>query len=259
MKRAGIRVAGIVQGVGFRPFVYRLAHKYQLNGWVLNDEKGVWIEVEGSADQFTQFITAVKAEAPAMAMIADLQVISLPVQGDDAFVIKPSPVATKRFAFISPDIATCPDCQSELQNPVNRRFGYAFTNCTNCGPRYSIIKDVPYDRPQTTMQPFAMCADCQAEYDVPTDRRFHAQPNACAICGPSYRLLNSKGQELLDADPLKTAHQLIKNGAVFAVKGIGGYHLVCDAKNETAVATLRSRKVREDKPFALMCGSLAKV
>ena len=259
MKRAGIRVAGIVQGVGFRPFVYRLAQQYKLNGFVLNDEKGVWIEVEGEAAAITSFVTALSTEKPAMSMIADLQRTSLPVQGEDTFVIKPSPAATQRFAFISPDIATCPDCQHELQNSADRRFGYAFTNCTNCGPRYSIIKDVPYDRPQTTMQPFAMCAQCQAEYDVPSDRRFHAQPNACAICGPSYCLLDSKGKEIPSADPLKAAHELIKNGAVFAVKGIGGYHLICDAKSETAVTTLRSRKVREDKPFALMCGSLAKV
>lgn len=259
MKRAGIRVAGIVQGVGFRPFVYRLAQQYKLNGFVLNDEKGVWIEVEGEEAVITNFIIALDAEKPAMSMIADLQTVALSVQGEDSFVIKPSPAAKQRFAFISPDIATCPDCRRELQSVADRRFGYAFTNCTNCGPRYSIIKDVPYDRPQTTMQPFVMCKDCQAEYDDPMDRRFHAQPNACETCGPSYRLLDSKGQVIPSDNPLKSARDLIKNGAILAVKGIGGYHLICDARNETAVATLRSRKIREDKPFALMGGSLSQV
>lgn len=258
MKRAGIRIAGIVQGVGFRPFVYRLAEKYSLNGFVFNDEKGVWVEVEGEEAQIASFIDALHTEKPAMSMIAQLKKTALPVLGEDSFVIKPSPAAKQRSAFISPDIAVCSDCRRELLDAADRRYGYAFINCTNCGPRYSIIKDVPYDRPQTTMKPFVMCPDCQAEYDNPIDRRFHAQPNACETCGPSYRLLRNQGQEINSADPVQAAHEQIKNGAVIAVKGIGGYHLVCDAKNETAVAALRSRKIREDKPFALMCGSLAK-
>lgn len=259
MKRAGIRVTGIVQGVGFRPFVYRLAQEYKLHGFVLNDEKGVWIEVEGEETVIENFVKALKERKPAMAMIADLVQSELTLQSEKDFVIQESQAAKKRFAFISPDLATCPDCRRELKHAEDRRYGYAFTNCTNCGPRYSIIKDVPYDRPKTTMEPFRMCRDCQREYEDPLNRRFHAQPNACAVCGPSYCLLDQKGQTIKCNDPLKEARARIKDGAVFAIKGIGGYHLVCDATNKVAVTALRTRKIREDKPFAVMCGSLAKI
>jgi len=259
MKRVGIRVTGIVQGVGFRPFVYRLARQYELQGWVLNDEKGVLIEIQGTGTALKNFMEDLSVKAPAMAKIEEVVTKFIALQADGDFIIKESISSAGRATFISPDIATCSDCRHDLSDPKNRRLGYAFTNCTNCGPRYSIIKDVPYDRPQTTMKPFVMCKSCQAEYDNPEDRRFHAQPNACPQCGPLYELLDQNGNEITVTDPVQRAHFFIKQGSILAVKGIGGYHLACDAKNSFAVKTLRSRKIREDKPFAVMCGSIEAV
>ncbi|MBU2702374.1 hydrogenase maturation protein HypF [Sporomusaceae bacterium BoRhaA] len=258
MKRIQISITGIVQGVGFRPFVYNLAQRYKLGGWVLNDASGVQVEVEGDSGALDDFVASLKIEAPAQAVITDMIVMPQPARSETLFEIKPSRMSAARSTFVSPDIATCSDCRREIADPNNRRFGYAFTNCTNCGPRYSIITDVPYDRMRTTMGEFTMCPACQAEYNDPNNRRFHAQPNACPICGPSYRLLTQQAREL-EGDPLLAARRLINDGAILAVKGIGGYHLVCDATNDKAVSALRNRKVREEKPFAVMCGSLETV
>jgi len=255
MKRMRISIAGIVQGVGFRPFVYNLARRYHLAGWVLNDAGGVVIEAEGDSAGLADFVAGLENEAPPLAVISDVVLKPLPPGGDREFIIRPSRGSTAPLALTSPDVATCPDCRRELGDPRDRRFGYPFTNCTNCGPRYTIITGVPYDRPRTTMKDFTMCPACQAEYDDPANRRFHAQPNACPVCGPAYRLLDRHSRPL-PGDPFSEARRLVGDGAVLAVKGIGGYHLACDAGNNQAVATLRARKVREDKPFAVMCGSL---
>lgn len=257
MKRAGIRVTGIVQGVGFRPFIYRLAGEYALTGWVLNDEKGVWIEAEGEVAALQAFAAAIGPQAPPMAVVDSVGVSELALQGDSAFLIRPSVASRQKSAGISPDIATCEECRQELQDPANRRFGYAFTNCTNCGPRYSIIKGVPYDRPATTMARFRLCPACRAEYDDPLNRRFHAQPNACGDCGPDYQLLDQTGDLLPGREALAKARQVVMDGRILAIKGIGGYHLACDGRNAAAVAELRRRKSREEKPFAVMAGSLA--
>lgn len=259
MKRAGIRVAGIVQGVGFRPFIYRLAKSCQLTGFVRNDEQGVWIEAEGKSEDLKEFSQRIAVEAPAMAKITSCQETELNPCGDTEFLITKSIDGGHKAAYISPDIAICEDCRREIADPNNRRYGYAFTNCTNCGPRYSIIKDIPYDRPLTTMKDFQMCPFCRDEYEDPLDRRFHAQPNACGSCGPRYTLYDSQGKCFSGEDLLKKVRTLIRQGKILALKGIGGYHLVCDARCSEAVKTLRARKIREDKPFAVMGGSLQAV
>jgi len=255
MQRLMIHIQGIVQGVGFRPFVYNLARRLQLGGWVLNNSQGVQLEIEGNNENVATFLAELRISAPPLAVIDEVIVTQCPLQGQHDFHIQYSRENTKKTAWISPDIATCVDCQQEIREKNNSRYQYAFTNCTNCGPRYSIIKDVPYDRITTTMDKFSMCVACQAEYDDPSNRRFHAQPNACPICGPQYRLVNQGGEWIRD-DVLTTTRRLVAAGRIVAMKGIGGYHLACDARNEQAVKRLRSRKVREDKPFAVMCGSL---
>lgn len=257
MKRLNIRITGIVQGVGFRPFVYNLAQRWQLGGFIRNNAAGVEIEVEGPANAAAAFAAALAAEAPPLAHIDEIAVREIPPQGDRSFAIKGSAGAAVKTALVSPDVATCADCIRELKDPADRRYRYPFINCTNCGPRYSIIKDVPYDRSATTMAGFAMCSQCRSEYDNPADRRFHAQPNACGRCGPACTLLDNQGHATAGtADLFAETRRLIAGGAIVAVKGIGGYHLACDAYNEQAVQTLRRRKIREDKPFAVMCGSL---
>lgn len=258
MQRLTIHIKGIVQGVGFRPFVYNLARRYQLSGWVLNNSMGVEIQIEGSSQKVALFLQDVKAKAPPLAVIDDIMVIPCELVGEKEFSIKCSIGQANKAALVSPDVATCADCQRELSDPTDRRYRYAFTNCTSCGPRYSIIKDVPYDRAATTMDTFPMCADCQAEYNDPANRRFHAEPNACPACGPAYRLLNKAG-EIIDGDVFNKTKKIITAGHIVAIKGIGGYHLACDAKHEQAVVSLRSRKIREDKPFAVMCGSIEKI
>lgn len=253
LKRYKIRVRGIVQGVGFRPFIYRLAKEHNLTGYVLNDSEGVLIEAQG--EQLEQFLKGIKLLAPPASFVSDIDVKNLPLSGEEIdFIIKASPKAVERETLISPDLAICDDCRREINDKNNRRYRYAFTNCTNCGPRFSIVQDVPYDRKNTTMKDFIMCDECLAEYENPLNRRFHAQPNACEICGPHYRLFGET--EIICDDVIAKAHDLIKQGAIVAVKGIGGYHLACDAFNSEAVAKLRQRKIREDKPFAVMATNM---
>ncbi|MBP2635959.1 MAG: hypF [Firmicutes bacterium] len=255
-----LTISGIVQGVGFRPFVYNLAGKYAITGWVANNAGGVEIVAEGDQQGIAGFIEALNTQAPPLAVIDSITVQYCQPCGYGEFQIKTSVTDTAKTALISPDIATCHRCQEELRGPDDRRYRYPFINCTNCGPRFSIITDIPYDRPTTTMRNFVMCPACQAEYDNPTDRRFHAQPNACPVCGPAYRLLDAQGCPVdQEQDVFLQAQEQLAAGKILAIKGIGGYHLAVNAKNQAAVSRLRSRKVREDKPFAVMAGSLAAV
>jgi len=254
-----IEISGIVQGVGFRPFVYQLARRYQLKGQVANTSAGVRIHVEGAQNHIDQFFSDLKSKAPPLAQLT--RISRLPGQTGDFsdFSISPSENGTLRSTLISPDIGVCEDCRAEMYDPQDRRHGYAFINCTNCGPRYTIIDDIPYDRPNTSMKPFAMCEDCQAEYDDPGNRRFHAQPNACPVCGPKLQLLNNQRDELDASDPVQQTIELLKNGNIVAIKGLGGFHLAVDAENREAVARLRQRKHRAEKPFALMSRDTAAV
>jgi hydrogenase maturation protein HypF len=238
---------GIVQGVGFRPFLYKLARELSLGGHVRNSSAGLTAEVEGDAAAVESFVRRAASEAPPLAWVQEVQTAELPATGEQEFAIGESQEVTGEFALISPDVATCEACLGDMADPGNRRFGYPFTNCTNCGPRYTIVEDIPYDRPNTTMSAFRMCAACQAEYEDPRDRRFHAQPNACPVCGPSL------------SAPVEEAIRHLAEGRIVALKGLGGFHLACDARNEAAVALLRARKRRSDKPFALMCRDLEAV
>lgn len=255
---------GVVQGVGFRPFIYGLAARHKLTGWVLNASSGVDIEVQGPAAAIEAFQQAISTEAPRLARIDRVVGEAIAPNGHEAgFAIRHSE-ADSGISLVSPDVATCPDCLREILDPADRRYRYAFTNCTNCGPRYTIIEAMPYDRPQTTMRAFEMCPLCQAEYEDPADRRFHAQPNACPVCGPhvelvaSAALLGEIGAAELD-DDIAQAAALLREGRIVAVKGLGGFHLACDATDEAAVARLRERKRRPDKPFAVMMATLDEV
>ena len=261
-----IRVRGVVQGVGFRPFVYRLARKHGLAGWVFNHSGGVEIEVEGLEAALAAFTHDLEAKAPPLARIEHVEVTDVPPNGDTAFEIRHSVAQTGRYQLISPDIATCPDCLRELLDAADRRYRYPFTNCTNCGPRFTIIADIPYDRPLTTMRDFVMCPECQAEYDDPLDRRFHAQPNACPVCGPHVWLTDAAGSPLVgdeirpdDETVLARVRDLLLAGEILAIKGLGGFHLACDATSEVAVRTLRERKHRPAKPLAVMMATLEEV
>ncbi len=247
-----VEIRGIVQGVGFRPFVYQLALQYRLKGRVANTSSGVSIHVEGKPGQIEQFIRDLQTKAPPLAQITDISNHSVSVSGFRDFTISLSESGAFRSTLVSPDIAVCEDCRAELLDPADRRYRYPFINCTNCGPRYTIIEDIPYDRANTSMKLFTMCASCQAEYDDPANRRFHAQPNACPLCGPRVRLFDRQKTELPSADPVKKTRELLKNGYIVAIKGLGGFHLAVDAENQEAVARLRSRKHRAEKPFALM-------
>ncbi len=258
--RVKIAIYGAVQGVGFRPFVYRLARELHLTGWVLNSAQGVFIEVEGPKEQLEEFLRRLQRDKPPRAVIQSLESSWLDPIGYTEFEIRHSDESGQKTAFILPDIATCPDCLREIFDPADRRYRYPFTNCTNCGPRFSIIEALPYDRPNTTMRRFPMCPDCQAEYENPQDRRFHAQPNACPQCGPHLELWDRQGTVLARHDEaLLQAAQAIRQGLIVAVKGLGGFHLICDARNEQAVQELRRRKHREEKPFALMYPDLETV
>ncbi len=254
IQRRRIIVQGIVQGVGFRPFVYGQAQRHSLVGFVLNDSQGVTIEVEGSLDALDSFQQALRKQAPPLARIDSVITELISPRHETCFSITYSQKGAERQALISPDCAICEDCLNELFDPADRRYRYAFINCTNCGPRFTIVQDVPYDREKTTMQSFPMCPACKAEYDDPLNRRFHAQPNACPVCGPQVSLLDGVNDNA--ADPIAVAAQQLARGAIFAIKGLGGYHLACDALNADAVQRLRQRKHREAKPFALMVPDL---
>lgn len=249
--RRAVRVEGIVQGVGFRPFVYGVASRLGLAGRVGNDTAGVFIEVEGSREDVDRFLDAVRAQAPPLARVD--RVVWEPAEptGATGFTIATSEGAGARRTLVSADSATCEDCLREMADPNDRRHGYPFINCTNCGPRFTIVRDVPYDRPNTTMAPFAMCAACAAEYHDPADRRFHAQPTCCPACGPRLTLTPDG-----EGDPIARTAALLRAGRVVAIKGLGGYHLAVLAADEAAASTLRDRKHREDKPFAVMVADL---
>lgn len=261
-ERRRILVSGIVQGVGFRPFVYTLATRVGLVGHVRNNSRGVAIEVEGEADVINSFLCALEREKPPHAVIEKIQgqVVPLSTNGQTMrhFSIQESQVLGIKDALIPADISICDECLEELIDPADRRYHYPFINCTNCGPRFTIINDVPYDRPFTTMAPFQMCPACQAEYDDPGSRRFHAQPNACPTCGPNLQWIVD-GQECNTLMPLTEAQHQLAQGAIVAIKGIGGYHLACDATNEKAVQKLRRRKHRKEKPMAIMAADLTAV
>jgi hydrogenase maturation protein HypF len=254
IQRLSIKIKGIVQGVGFRPFIYDLATRRHLNGFVLNSTSGVVIEIEGTKQHVDSFVSAIKREAPPLSRIESIRIRKLPSKGYQGFTIEQSAVLNGKSALISPDISICDKCLQELFDPADRRFGYPFINCTNCGPRFTIIKDVPYDRDKTTMHEFKMCPLCQEEYEDPTNRRFHAQPNACPTCGPQVELVESSELRVVSQrqDAVNETIRLLKRGKIIAIKGLGGFHLACDARNEEAVTTLRTRKYREDKPFAVM-------
>jgi len=247
-----IDVNGIVQGVGFRPFVYKLAGNYNLKGEVANTSYGVSIHIEGPPDRIAAFENDLCQKHPPLAHIVEISRRPESVRYYPDFRIVHSRGETEMSTLISPDVSICEDCRRELFDPNDRRFHYPFINCTNCGPRYTIIDDIPYDRPKTSMRHFSMCPVCQAEYDDPNNRRFHAQPNACAQCGPHVSLCDNQGNEIAAEDPIPKAAKLLKQGYIVAVKGLGGYHLAADAQNSGAVARLRKRKLREEKPFAIM-------
>jgi len=251
-----IDVNGIVQGVGFRPFVYQLARENQLSGQVANTAAGVTIHVEGDTLQIDAFVSDLEKKPPPLAHIVAIDIQKTTPMGSQGFAIVASKGGASRATLISPDVSVCDDCLGEMFDPQDRRFGYPFINCTNCGPRYTIIDDIPYDRPKTSMRHFTLCAQCQAEYDNPEDRRFHAQPNACPACGPQVTLYDSQRAVLQDKDPIARTAQLIKAGHIIAVKGLGGYHLCADATNDKAVERLRQRKHREEKPLAVMSPDL---
>jgi hydrogenase maturation protein HypF len=253
-----IHITGVVQGVGFRPFVYRLAREHGLAGWVRNTSSGVDIEAEGPAEALASFLEALRAEAPPLAHIDRLLASDIPPSGHEGFAILHSQPQAGAFQPISPDIALCADCRRELFDPADRRYRYPFINCTNCGPRFTIIRDIPYDRPMTTMAAFALCPACAREYDDPLDRRFHAQPVACPDCGPTVRLEHDGAVHHGD-DAIRATVRLLRAGAIVAIRGLGGFHLACDATDGAAVARLRARKHRIAKPFALMLRDLAAV
>jgi hydrogenase maturation protein HypF len=258
--RLKLAVRGAVQGVGFRPFVFRLATELGLRGRVNNSPQGVFIEVEGVRERLEQFLLRLETEKPPRSFIQSLDSSWLDAVGHKKFEIRESETGGGPTALVLPDIATCPDCLREILDPKNRRHRYPFTNCTNCGPRFSIIEALPYDRAHTTMKRFKLCRECRAEYDDPHDRRFHAQPNACPACGPRLELWDAAGAKLsIGDDALYAAAEAIRQGRIAAVKGIGGFHLLVDARNDAAVRRLRERKRREEKPLALLFASLESV
>jgi len=251
-KRKKISIQGIVQGVGFRPFVYRLAQNENLKGFVSNTSQGVEIEVEGGPEALERFIRRLHSDPPPLAKITEIEVADIQIRGEVEFLIRSSREVESRSTLISPDISICADCLLELFDPEDRRYRYPFINCTNCGPRYTIIQDIPYDRPKTTMSSFNMCQDCQNEYYDPSNRRFHAQPNACSVCGPKIWLTDRWDCQIDSRDPIGEVVRSLKDGKIIAIKGLGGFHLACDAANESAVSLLRRRKGREEKPLAVM-------
>jgi hydrogenase maturation protein HypF len=257
--RLQIAVTGIVQGVGFRPFIYQLAKRHELAGYVSNTSDGVIIEAEGEEAKLRDFLNAIKREAPPLALITGVTSEPVPPAASADFAIRESASDAERTALISPDVCTCGDCLRELLDPADRRHRYPFINCTNCGPRYTITTDLPYDRANTTMRAFEMCGDCRREYEDPMNRRFHAQPNACWECGPGVFLTDAAGSRLDCDDPIRAATELLQDGKILAVKGLGGFHLAVDATNDDGVKELRGRKMREEKPFAAMAPDIASI
>jgi len=256
LRLASISVRGIVQGVGFRPFVYGLAVKHDLKGCVYNTSQDVRIEVEGKAGAVKRFERELRTQAPPLAHIEKIAVEYHSAVGYRTFEIRKSRAQRGKYQLVSPDVATCQACLGEVMDPQDRRYRYPFTNCTNCGPRFTIIEGMPYDRPKTTMRSFQMCPQCQAEYDNPLDRRFHAQPNACPKCGPQVQLVDNQANVVSGSNPIAVASQLLREGKIVAIKGLGGFLLACDATNDGAVRTLRARKKRPSKPFAIMVASI---
>lgn len=270
VSRLRVVVRGAVQGVGFRPFVHRLANQLGLPGWVNNSAQGVFIEVEGGRAQLEHFLLRLETQKPPRSFVQSCEATWLDVVGYDGFEIRESEMSGDKTTLVLPDIATCPDCLREILDPTNRRYLYPFTNCTNCGPRFSVIEALPYDRANTSMRGFTMCPACQAEYDDPPNRRFHAQPNACPVCGPQLQLWpgDASANHSAERTPRPLAHgndallaaaHVIRCGQIVAVKGIGGFHLMVDARHEEAVRRLRERKHREEKPFALLFPTMASV
>ena len=255
--RIRAHVEGVVQGVGFRPFLHQLATRHGLAGWVLNATDGVTLEVEGPAERVAVFLRDLPLQKPRAAVIDEFSTETVAPLGEREFRIRASVARDGEFVLVSPDLCVCELCLAETADPHNRRYRYPFTNCTDCGPRFTLIQDLPYDRPRTTMAPFTMCADCLHEYEDPADRRYHAQPNACPVCGPHVWL--EPESELRARDPLEAAARLLEQGRILAIRGLGGFHLACDATNEGAVRLLRQRKGREEKPFALMAASTQQV
>ncbi len=259
VRGARISVQGVVQGVGFRPFVYGLARHLDLTGWVRNTSAGVEIAVDGTSDRLEEFVQSIRGQAPPLARVESVRVEDCAPDGFTAFEIVASQPVSGAFQPISADIGICPDCLRELRDPADRRFRYPFINCTHCGPRFTIIRDVPYDRPQTTMGAFPMCTTCREEYENPLDRRFHAQPVACPDCGP-HIWIEAGGRRIADREAARVeARRRLKSGQILAVKGLGGFHLACNALDPRAVEELRRRKLRVDKPFALMLADLEAV
>jgi len=261
LKRLLIRVNGIVQGVGFRPFVYRLAKELGLKGFVRNDTEGVTIEVEAEEWALQEFVKALQTKFPPLAIVQEIKVEELPLKGFSSFVIEKSKTTKKKSTFIPPDTAVCEECLKEFFDPSDRRYHYPFIVCTHCGPRFSIVKDLPYDRSNTSMNVFEMCEECRKEYEDPLNRRFHTQPTACPKCGPRLAFYD-KNQTLISKDVdeiVKLVYELIKAGKILAIKGVGGFHLACDATCDEAVLELRKRKKRPFKPFALMMASVEKI
>src|SRR5271156_6598332 len=264
VRRKHILVRGVVQGVGFRPFVYKTATSLGLTGYVFNSSSGVTIEIEGRGSALDEFFQTLKNDPPKLAEIKEITVSEMEIVGSSGFDILESREEIGEFTLVSPDAGTCDACWRDFGDPANRRFGYPFTNCTHCGPRYTIIRDIPYDRATTTVSSFIMCGECRAEYEDPADRRFHAQPNACPVCGPSLTLVET-GAAFSFSDPgnslpiIRQTRALLRAGKIVAVKGLGGFLLACDATNDSAIAELRRRKRRPHKPFALMARDLASV
>ena len=251
-----IRVRGVVQGVGFRPFVYRLARANTLAGWVLNGEEGVEIYLEGAEPRLQAFVQDLRTQPPPAASIADIEIHSTAPVGLSEFTIRESQRRERPTVRISPDLPVCDACLKELFDPADRRYRYPYINCTNCGPRYTVVLALPYDRPNTTMQHWPLDDYCDAEYRNPGNRRFHAQPVACPTCGPAYYLQRDDEMVHGSEASIRKAAQLLNDGRILALKGLGGYHLACDARNPLSVAALRERKYRKEKPFALMARDL---
>jgi len=256
LKNVLINIQGTVQGVGFRPFVYRLAHELNIKGWIINSSEGVTIEAQGIETNVNEFLTRLKTDKPANSVINDLNFTGEKIKNFTKFEIRESNNTLSKAALILPDLATCPDCLKELFDPHNRRYLYPFTNCTNCGPRFSIIESIPYDRQNTTMKDFHMCNECRKEYENPMDRRFHAEPIACPNCGPQIKLYDNERKFIECENVFKAVSKLILKGKIIALKGLGGYQLIADARNSNAVKKLRERKHRDEKPFAMMFPSI---